>query len=106
MKGIRIVGLAVHIGSQLTDIAPYRAAFLKIAELATTLRKAGLPVERIDLGGGIGISYRGEKTIGIDDYAGLVREIIAPLGTAIEIEPGRSIVGAAGLLVSRVINVK
>ena len=106
MKGIRILGLAVHIGSQLTDIAPYRAAFLKIAELATTLRKAGLPVERIDLGGGIGISYRGEKTIGIDDYAGLVREIIAPLGTAIEIEPGRSIVGAAGLLVSRVINVK
>jgi diaminopimelate decarboxylase len=106
MKGIRILGLAVHIGSQLTDIAPYRAAFLKIAELATTLRKAGLPVERIDLGGGIGIAYRGEKTIGIEDYAGLVREIIAPLGTRIEIEPGRSIVGAAGLLVSRVINVK
>ena len=106
MKGIRIVGLAVHIGSQLTDIAPYRAAFLKIAELAQTLRKAGLTVERIDLGGGVGIAYRDETTIDLKDYAALVKEIISPLGTKIEIEPGRSIVGNAGLLVSRVINVK
>src|SRR5262245_42109333 len=106
MKGIRIVGLAVHIGSQLTDIAPYRAAFLKIAELAQTLRKAGLTVERIDLGGGIGIAYRDEATIRLEDYAALVKEVIQPLGTRIEIEPGRSIVGNAGLLVSRIINVK
>jgi len=106
MKGIRILGLAVHIGSQLTDIAPYRAAFAKIAELAQTLRKAGLTVERIDLGGGIGIAYRGEATINLKDYAELVNELIVPLGTKIEIEPGRSIVGNAGLLVARVINVK
>ena len=106
MKGIRIVGLAVHIGSQLTDIAPYRAAFLKIAELAQTLRKAGLTVERIDLGGGVGISYRDEATIDLKEYAELVNELIVPLGTKIEVEPGRSIVGNAGLLVSRVINVK
>jgi diaminopimelate decarboxylase len=106
MKGIRIVGLALHIGSQLTDIAPYRAAFAKIAELARTLRKAGLPVERIDLGGGIGIAYRDEATISLEEYAALVREVIVPLGTKIEIEPGRSIVGNAGLLVARVINVK
>jgi diaminopimelate decarboxylase len=106
MKGIRIVGLAVHIGSQLTDIAPYRAAFAKIAELAQTLRKAGLPVERIDLGGGIGIAYRDEAVIDLADYAALVQELIVPLGVQIEIEPGRSIVGSAGLLVSRVINVK
>ncbi len=71
MKGIGIVGLAVHIGSQLTDIAPYRAAFLKIAELAQTLRKAGLTVERIDLGGGIGIAYRDEADHRrSSDYAG------------------------------------
>jgi diaminopimelate decarboxylase len=106
MKGIRIVGLAVHIGSQLTDIAPYRAAFMKIAQLAQILRKAGLPVERIDLGGGIGIAYRNEATIDLKEYAALVKELIVPLGTKIEIEPGRSIVGNAGLLVSRVINVK
>jgi diaminopimelate decarboxylase len=98
--------LAVHIGSQLTDIAPYRAAFLKIAELAQTLRKAGLTVERIDLGGGVGIAYRDEATIDLKEYAALVKEVISPLGTKIEIEPGRSIVGNAGLLVSRVINVK
>jgi diaminopimelate decarboxylase len=106
MPGIRILGLAVHIGSQLTDLAPYRAAFMKIAELARTLRKAGLPVERIDLGGGIGIAYRDEATIDLKDYAALVNELIAPLGTSIEIEPGRSIVGNAGLLVARIINVK
>jgi len=106
MKGIRILGLAVHIGSQLTDIAPYRAAFMKIAELARTLRKANMPVERIDLGGGIGIAYRDERTISLQEYAALVNELIVPLGTKIEIEPGRSIVGNAGLLVSQVINVK
>jgi diaminopimelate decarboxylase len=106
MKGIRILGLAVHIGSQLTDIAPYRAAFEKIAELARTLRKAGLTVERIDLGGGIGIAYRDERTIRLEDYAALVNELIVPLGTKVEIEPGRSIVGNAGLLIARVINVK
>jgi len=70
------------------------------------LRKAGLTVERIDLGGGVGIAYRDEATIDLKDYAELVNELIVPLGTKIEIEPGRSIVGNAGLLVSRVINVK
>jgi diaminopimelate decarboxylase len=106
MEGIEIVGLAVHIGSQLTDIAPYRAAFGKIAELTNTLRKGGMKVERIDLGGGVGIAYRDETPISLDDYAALVREIIKPLGTTIEIEPGRSIVGDAGILVCSVINVK
>ncbi len=106
MKGIEIVGLAVHIGSQLTDIAPYRAAFQKIAQLTETLRKGGMKVERIDLGGGIGIPYQDETPVALSAYAELVREIITPLGTRIEIEPGRSIVGNAGILVSRVINVK
>ncbi|HWT96852.1 MAG TPA: diaminopimelate decarboxylase [Terriglobales bacterium] len=106
MPGIRVAGIACHIGSQLTDIAPYRAAFTRIAELVTSLRRAGLPVERVDLGGGVGIVYRDEQVIDLADYAKLVREIIAPLGCAIELEPGRSIVGNAGLLVSRVINVK
>ena len=88
MKGIEIVGLAVHIGSQLTDIAPYRAAFLKIAELAQTLRKAGLTVERIDLGGGIGIAYRDEATIDLKDYAELVNEIISPSAPRSRSSPG------------------
>jgi diaminopimelate decarboxylase len=106
MHGIEILGLSMHIGSQLTDIAPYRVAFGKIAELARTLRNGGMKVERIDLGGGIGIAYRNEMPIDLGEYAALVREVIAPLGVRIEIEPGRSIVGNAGLLVARVINVK
>lgn len=106
MPGIRIAGVACHIGSQLTDIAPYRAAFIRLAELVTSLRRADLPVERVDLGGGIGIVYRDEQVIDLADYARAIREIIAPLGCAIELEPGRSIVGNAGLLITRVINVK
>jgi diaminopimelate decarboxylase len=106
LPGIRVAGISCHIGSQLTDLAPYRAAFTRIAELVTSLRRAGLPVERVDLGGGIGIAYRDEQTIDLKDYATAVREIIAPLGCAIELEPGRSIVGNAGLLITRVINVK
>lgn len=106
LPGIRVAGISCHIGSQLTDLAPYRAAFTRIAELVTSLRRAGLPVERVDLGGGIGIAYRDEQTIDLKDYAAAVRDIIAPLGCAIELEPGRSIVGNAGLLITRVINVK
>ncbi len=106
LPGIRVVGIACHIGSQLTDLAPYRAAFTRVAELVTSLRRANLPVERVDLGGGIGITYRDEQTIDLRDYAAAIREIIAPLGCAIELEPGRSIVGNAGLLISRVVNVK
>ena len=79
--GHRIVGLAVHIGSQLTDIAPFAPPSLKMAELAQTLRKAGLTMERIDLGGGLGIAYRDEATIDLEAYAALVKEVISPLGT-------------------------
>ena len=65
-----------------------------------------MPVERVDVGGGVGIVYRDEQVIDLSDYAQAIREIILPLGCAIELEPGRSIVGNAGLLVSKVINVK
>jgi diaminopimelate decarboxylase len=90
----------------LLDIAPYRAAFAKLAELTRQLRMSGLDVGRIDLGGGVGIAYRGESTISIDDYTNAVAETVGNLGCALELEPGRSIVGDAGLLVAEVINVK
>ncbi len=106
LPGIDVKGIACHIGSQLTDIAPYRSAFAKLAALTRALRAAGHKVERIDLGGGIGIAYRGESTISLDDYTLAVAETVGNLGCALEIEPGRSIVGNAGLLVARVINVK
>jgi diaminopimelate decarboxylase len=106
LPGIEILGLACHIGSQLLDIAPYRSAFGKLADLTRQLRGAGLTVSRIDLGGGVGVSYRGETTISVDDYTNAVMETVGNLGVAIEVEPGRSIVGEAGLLLARVINVK
>jgi diaminopimelate decarboxylase len=106
LPGIRILGIACHIGSQLLDIAPYRAAFAKLAELTRQLRMSGLDVGRIDLGGGVGIAYGGESTIAIDDYTNAVAETVGNLGCALELEPGRSIVGDAGLLVAEVINVK
>ena len=106
LPGIDVKGIACHIGSQLTDIAPYRSAFAKLAKLTRALRAAGHKVERIDLGGGIGIDYRGEATISFDDYTLAVSETVGNLGCTLEIEPGRSIVGNAGLLVATVINVK
>ena len=106
LPGIEIIGLACHIGSQLLDIAPYRSAFGKLADLTRQLRGGGLKVGRIDLGGGIGVSYRGEQTISIDDYTTAVMETVGNLGVQLEMEPGRSIVAEAGLLLARVINVK
>jgi len=106
MPGIRPVGLAVHIGSQLTDLAPYRTAFGRIAALVRRLRAAGHKVSHLDLGGGLGIVYHRERPPSPADYGALVREVVAPLGCSIAIEPGRSLVGNAGVLLSRVIYVK
>ena len=106
MAGIEVHGLAVHIGSQLTDLAPYRAAFAKIAALTAELRADGQRVESLDLGGGIGIAYRDEPAPAIEDYGRLVDETVGNLGCQLVFEPGRWIVGPAGLLVTRVIYVK
>jgi diaminopimelate decarboxylase len=106
LAGIDARGLALHIGSQLTDLEPYRAAFKRVAELAADLRGQGLTVDRLDLGGGIGIAYRGEQPPSIADYVRVVRETVAPLKTELVFEPGRRLVGNAGILVSRVLFVK
>jgi diaminopimelate decarboxylase len=106
LPGIVPVGLAVHIGSQLTDLAPYRRAFGRVAELVLELRTLGLEVSRVDLGGGIGIRYRAETPPTPEAYAALVRETFGPLGLEIACEPGRVLCGPAGLLVSRVVYVK
>jgi diaminopimelate decarboxylase len=106
LPGIDIQGIACHIGSQLLDIAPYRAAFGKLADLTRQLRAAGLKVQRIDLGGGVGVAYKGEQTIAVDSYVDAVASTVGNLGCALEIEPGRSIVAEAGLLLAKVINVK
>ncbi len=106
MAGIEMQGLAVHIGSQLTDLAPYRAAFSKIAILSAEIRADGLRIDTLDLGGGIGIAYRDEAAPGIEDYGRVVDETVGNLGCHLVFEPGRWIVGPAGVLVTRVIYVK
>ncbi len=106
--GLKVVGIDVHIGSQLTDLAPYRAAYEKLAGLTHQLRADGHDIKRLDLGGGLGIPYKRSNTAPPlpVEYGQMVRETVGGLGCEIEIEPGRLIAGNAGLMVSRVIYVK
>ena len=108
LPGLRVVGIDVHIGSQLTDLAPFAQAYAKVADLTLALRADGHSIERLDLGGGLGIPYtRGNDAPPLPtDYGDLVKRSVGHLGCEIEIEPGRLISGNAGLLVSRVIYVK
>ena len=106
MPGIALEGLAVHIGSQLTDLAPYGAAFAKLGGLYRDLQASGVPLKRLDFGGGLGIAYRGETPPDLMGYAALVREAVKDLDAELIFEPGRFIVGNAGVLVARVIYVK
>ncbi len=105
MEGIEVVGVDVHIGSQLTELAPFEAAFRKVAELTEVLRADGRDIRRLDLGGGLGIPYRqaNEAPPLPFDYGALVRRTVGHLGCEIEVEPGRLIAGNAGLLVASVI---
>lgn len=106
LPGIEPVGVALHIGSQITETGPFRAAFARAAELVTALRAQGIPISRLDLGGGIGISYRGEPLLPVADYMKVVRETVGGLGCELTFEPGRRLVGQAGVLVSEVIYLK
>ncbi len=106
MQGIDALGVAVHIGSQLTSLAPFKRAYERVAELVVKLRKQGNDIRRVDLGGGIGITYKNETPPDLTFYALMVRDIIMPLNVHVVMEPGRSIVGNAGVLLSRVRGIK
>ncbi len=106
MKGIRVVGVAVHIGSQILDLEPFRQAYRRIAELAKDLREAGHDIRHVDVGGGLGIPYMDETPPTPADYGALVKAEIGPLGCRVILEPGRLIAGNAGVLVGRVLLVK
>lgn len=104
LPGLRPVGVATHIGSQITSgMAAYRAAYGRLAELVTELRAAGLPVARIDCGGGLGIPYREEPAPLPEALAGAIRATLGPLGLPVMLEPGRWIAGPPGLLLASVI---
>jgi len=102
LPGLRVHGIACHIGSQLTDLAPLREAAGRIAALRLALLADGIAIEHVDLGGGLGIAYRDEAVPGAADYAAAISEPFAGAGVEISIEPGRSIVGPAGVLLTRV----
>ena len=108
LPGLRVVGIDVHIGSQLTELAPFEAAYQKVAELTEVLRADGHEISRLDLGGGLGIPYTRSNAAPPlpTDYGALIQRTVGHLGCEIEIEPGRLISGNAGLLVSEVIYVK
>ena len=103
MPGIRMVGLAIHIGSQILDLEPFRSAFAALADCVRALRRAGMDVERLDLGGGLGIAYIDETVPGLGRFADVVRDTVGSLGCGLVVEPGRRLVGNAGLLLSRVL---
>lgn len=108
LPGIRVQGIATHIGSQLTQLEPFEQAFRCHAELATELRGQGHQISVLDIGGGLGVDYGDgkPKPPPLADYVALARKILDPLGCRILVEPGRSLVAEAGVLVARVIYVK
>ena len=108
LPGLRVVGIDVHIGSQLTELAPFEAAFSKVRELTLALRGDGHDIRRLDLGGGLGIPYtRSNEAPPLPtDYGAMIKRTLGDLGCEIEIEPGRLISGNSGVLVAGVIYVK
>jgi diaminopimelate decarboxylase len=106
LDNIKIVGLAMHIGSQLTKLDPFRQAFIRLETLVRELRLKGHEISRLDLGGGLGISYDGLPTPTPAEYGKIVKTVFKSLNCDLIFEPGRFIVGNSGILVTQVIYVK
>lgn len=108
LPGLEVTGIDMHIGSQITTLEPFEQAFRLMAELAVTLKKEGHAIRHLDLGGGLGVPYRGTNDVPPhpDEYAAMVKRTLGHLGLKYMLEPGRMIVGNAGVLVTRVIYVK
>ncbi len=108
LPGIEVVGIDVHIGSQLIDLDPFEQAYRKVAELTVELRAQGHDIRRLDLGGGLGIPYQRDNAPPPlpADYARMVERTVGHLGCEIEIEPGRLVAGNSGVLVASVVYLK
>lgn len=106
LKGLEIHGIAMHIGSQITDIEPFNEAFLKLKDLCLELRSMGHKISNLDFGGGIGILYKDESEQKLDElllnYANLIANLTKDLDVSVTIAPGRAIIGNAGILVTKV----
>lgn len=105
-QGLEIVGLHIHVGSQITDLEPLAGAARAIVSLALELRASGVGIDHVDLGGGLGISYDGSAVPSAADYAAALLPAVQGSGLQLILEPGRNIVAPAGVLLSRVVDVK
>ncbi len=107
LPGIRVAGVDMHIGSQITELQPFDEAFALLSDFVRTLRADGHTIGHVDLGGGLGIPYRDEESPPHPEaYAKIVKNATRDLGCTLVFEPGRLIVGNAGILVTRVLYVK
>jgi diaminopimelate decarboxylase len=104
--GVRIVGLHSHVGSQITHLEPLQHAAEALAVLACDLRRSGIQIEHLDIGGGLGIPYEGQAVPSASEYAAAVLPIVRKTGLALILEPGRFLVGQAGVLITRVLDIK
>ena len=104
--GLEIVGLHIHVGSQITDLEPLASAARAIVDLARELRSAGVGIDHVDLGGGLGISYDGSPVPSAADYAAVLLPSVQDSSFQLVLEPGRNIVAPAGVLLTRVVDVK
>lgn len=99
---LKVIGIDCHIGSQLTEIAPFAEALERVIDLVDTLKAAGIELEHIDIGGGVGIRYRDETPPALDEYARVLLKRLSHRRESLIVEPGRSLVGNAGWLLTRV----
>lgn len=106
LAGIELVGLHLHIGSQILSVAPFEAAYRRGIELVRAVGAAGMPLRRLDLGGGLGVPYRAGSALDLAEYAALIRRLTDGLDLELIFEPGRYLVAEAGVLLSRVLYVK
>ena len=105
-RGVEIVGLHIHLGSQMTDLEPLRKASEALVSLSRTLRDLGVVIDHLDLGGGLGVSYDGSPVPSANDYAAALLPALRESGLKLVLEPGRNIIAPAGVLLSQVIDVK
>jgi len=105
-KYIRWQGISAHIGSQIVDLEPFRQALQRLASHLLELRREGISLKYLDVGGGLGVRYTDEKPLSRREYAQMVAEIVRPLGVGVLLEPGRSIIGSAAVLLSKVLYTK
>lgn len=104
--GLEIVGLHIHVGSQITDLGPLRRAAEAIVTLARELRAEGISIDHVDLGGGLGVSYDGAPVPSAAEYAAALLPVVHDSGFTLVLEPGRNIIAPAGVLLARVVDVK